>query len=62
MAAILRSCHADSLYKILFPLPKDVPHEAGLLIGQGVSEDKIFEIVDDNAHDNNVLTPEHGHA
>ena len=37
----------DHLYKLSFPLPKDAPHEVLALIGRAVSEEKIFEIVDD---------------
>ena len=40
------SCDLDHLYKLLFPLPKDAPHEVLALIGQAVSEETIFEIVD----------------
>ena len=36
----------DHLYKLLFPLPKDASYKVLALIGQAVSEEKIFEIVD----------------
>ena len=34
----------DRLYKLSFPLPMDAPHEVGL----AVSEEKIFETVNDD--------------
>ena len=37
------SCDLDHLYKLWFPLPKEAPHEIFALIGQAVSEKKIFE-------------------
>ena len=33
----------DHLYKILFPVPKEAPHKILALIGQAVSEEKMFE-------------------
>ena len=36
------SCDLDNLYKLMFPLPKNLT-----LIGQAVSEGKTFEIVDE---------------
>ena len=50
------SCDLDHLYKLSFPLPKDAPRSLAL-IGQAVSEEKIFEIVDDDEG----RTPDHGH-
>ena len=48
------SCDLDRLYKLSFPLPKEAPHNNYLaLISQAVSEEKMFEHVDDN-DDNNV--------
>ena len=41
----------DHLYKLSSPLAKEAPHEI-LLIGHAVSEEKMFEIVDDNHNDN----------
>ena len=40
------SCDLDHLYKLSFPLPKDAPQKNLALIGQAVSEEKTFEIVD----------------
>ena len=37
------SCDLDNLYKLLFPLPKETPHNIWLLIGQAVSEKKMLE-------------------
>ena len=36
------SCDLDHLYKLSFPLPKEAPQNLAL-IGQAVSEEKIFE-------------------
>ena len=36
------SCDLDHLYKLWFPLPKEAPHKIFALIGQAVSEEKIF--------------------
>ena len=45
------SCDLDHLYKLLFPLPKDAPQKNLALIGQAVSEEKMFEIVDGRTDD-----------
>ena len=45
------SCDLNHLYKLSFPLPKNAPHEALALIDQAVSEENIFEIVDDGRTD-----------
>ena len=37
------SCDLYHLYKLSFPLPKKAPHEIRALIGQEVSEKKMFE-------------------
>ena len=39
------SCDLDHLYKILFPLPREL-YRYLTLLGQAVSEEKTFEIVD----------------
>ena len=39
------SCDLDHLYKLSFPLPKETPHKTLALIGQAVSEEKMFENV-----------------
>ena len=48
------SCDLDFLYTHWFPLPIDASYKIWLLVGQAVSEKKIFEIVDGR-------TPDHGH-
>ena len=45
------SCDLDDLYKLSFPLPKEVPQKNLALIGQAVSKEKMFEIVDDDHDD-----------
>ena len=37
----------DHLYKLSLSLPKEAPSENLAFIGQAVSEEKMFEIVDD---------------
>ena len=51
------SCDPDAGNKLSFPLPKEAPHKTLGLIGQVVSEKKIFEIVDDDGR-----TPDHGYT
>ena len=43
------SCDLDHLYKLSFSLSKEAPHKNLALIGQAVSEEKMFEIVDEAA-------------
>ena len=45
------SCNLDHLYKLSFPLPKDALQKNLALIGQAVSEEKTFEIVDGRTTD-----------
>ena len=57
MAAKLVMCDLDHLYKLSFPLPKNAPHDVWLqVIGQAVSEEKIFEIVDDDGQRHFLLS------
>ena len=42
------SCDPDAVNKLLFPLPNEAPHKNSALIGQAVSEEKMFEIVNDD--------------
>ena len=49
------SCDSDAANKLSFPQPKEAPHKNLALIGQAVSEEKMFEIV------NGRRTPEHGY-
>ena len=37
------SCDPDAANKLSFPLPKEPPHKNLVLIGQAVSEKKMFE-------------------
>ena len=48
------SCDLDFLYTHWFPLAIDASYKNLALVGQAVSEKKIFEIVDGR-------TPDHGH-
>ena len=51
-----RSCDPDAAIKLSFPLPKETPHKILFLIGQEISEKKMFEIVD---VDDGRRTPDH---
>ena len=49
------SCDPDAANKLSFPLPKGVHIKFGL-IGQAVSEEKMFEIVNDDDDDDGRRT------
>ena len=55
------ACDQNIANKISMPLPKDAPHKISTLIGQAVSEKKIFETVDDDGRrmTTDGRTPDH---
>ena len=50
------SCDLDHFYKLLFPLPKDAPHEVWLWLAQRFQRRRSLKMWTDDGR-----TPEHGH-
>ena len=54
------SCDLDHLYKLLFPLPKEAPHNIWLLLAKRFQRRRRVKMLDDDDNDNDG--PEHGYT